>query len=181
MKALPKPQKSIQDEDRLDFVRKMPCLIRQHGSSENWSGHRYDCSTTFADALGFVNTKPCEAHHIRRGANSGVGTKPDAIWTVPLCSAAHHEFHNLGFDSFEKKYGINLEEHRQRINREFEKLHPAPKLRIKRIAPAKLALSVRNCPSCRGTHGIRLSKINIRAHSVRFWCNRRQNYVEVER
>jgi hypothetical protein len=157
----------------------MPCLVRQRGVI-----HHNDCPTIYAEALGYVNKRPCEAHHIRRGAGSGIGTRPAASWTVPLCTAAHREYHDIGHDSFEKKYGINLEEHRQRINREFEKAHPAPKLkvrRVQRVRSARLALGVTHCPLCRLTHFIAWKKIDVKPRSVRFFCDRRQDYAEVPR
>jgi hypothetical protein len=179
--AIPKPQKPAQDSDRLDFVKKMACLIREYGVGDDWSPHRVPCTTVYAAALGFVNRQPCEAHHIRRGASSGVGTKPDASWTVPLCSAGHHEYHHIGHDSFEKKYGLNLEEHRKRINQEFAKVHPAPKLKVKRVHLARLALGVTHCPLCRQNHSIAWKKIDVRPRCVRFWCIKSRQYAEVPR
>lgn len=46
---------------------------------------------------------PCENAHIKsRGAG---GTYLDII---PLCPKHHHEFHQIGINSFQKKYNINL-------------------------------------------------------------------------
>ena len=47
-------------------------------------------------------------HHVRTAANSGTGLKPPDYWTVPLCSAHHHEIHVHGSKTFEAVHGVDL-------------------------------------------------------------------------
>jgi len=56
-----------------------------------------------------------ERHHVRKGIpyedKGGKSEKPHDKWIVPLCGGPdghHEEFHRIGHDTFEKKYGIDL-------------------------------------------------------------------------
>lgn len=53
-----------------------------------------------------------EAHHVRKGVPAseagGTGMKPHDRWCVPLCRDHHQEAHDLGADTFDRKYGISL-------------------------------------------------------------------------
>lgn len=49
-----------------------------------------------------------EAAHVRRGTDGGLGVKPSDKYTLPLCSIAHGEQHQIGESAFEKKYGIRM-------------------------------------------------------------------------
>lgn len=47
-------------------------------------------------------------HHERRGTGGGTGMKPPPEAGIPLC-VWHHSFgHQVGWDTFEKKYGVDL-------------------------------------------------------------------------
>ena len=48
------------------------------------------------------------AHHCREGANGSMGKKPDDSTAVPLCEVAHAEIHNVGWRTFEARYGVDL-------------------------------------------------------------------------
>ena len=50
--------------------------------------------------------RPCVCAHVRTG---GAGRRADAKWIVPLTDAEHRELHQIGKDSFEAKYGVDLE------------------------------------------------------------------------
>ena len=77
--------------------------IRSQGHLAWVRGH--ECSAT-----GFNNCGGrMEAHHVRRGADGGTGRKPGDDRCVPLCATHHEEFHRLGHDTFERKYGIDLD------------------------------------------------------------------------
>ena len=69
----------------LAMVRLLPCAVRN------------------SDCRGQV-----EAHHIRTASNSGTGMKPGAEWTTPLCAGHHREYHAIGGQTFQAKYGIDL-------------------------------------------------------------------------
>lgn len=48
------------------------------------------------------------AHHAREGADGGMGLKPSDSTTVPLCDMAHGIVHQIGWQSFEARYGVDL-------------------------------------------------------------------------
>ena len=49
-----------------------------------------------------------ECAHVRVGTDGGVGIKPSDKWTVPLCRDCHARQHQIGEESFEKQWGVNL-------------------------------------------------------------------------
>lgn len=51
---------------------------------------------------------PCEAAHVRRGTDGGMGRKPSDRWSVPLCTQHHRQQHAMGEASFEARHGILL-------------------------------------------------------------------------
>ena len=71
---------------------------------------------------------PCVGHHVTPNDDppSGTGRKADAKWVVPLLDRLHKELHNIGWETFERKYGIDLKEearqHWARWQRESEDL-----------------------------------------------------------
>ncbi|GAC1477368.1 MAG: hypothetical protein NVS2B1_19560 [Bradyrhizobium sp.] len=69
----------------LAWVRSLPCSV---GNAE--------CSQTI------------HAHHVRNGADGGMGMKPDDLYTVPLCSLHHNELHTRGRLTFEGRHQVNL-------------------------------------------------------------------------
>lgn len=50
-----------------------------------------------------------DPHHIKRPGFSG-GTKCSDLWTIPLTRAEHTEFHQIGWESWEKKYNVDQRE-----------------------------------------------------------------------
>lgn len=50
------------------------------------------------------------AHHVREGADGGMGLKSGDDTAVPLCDLAHEEVHRIGARSFKAKYGVDLVE-----------------------------------------------------------------------
>lgn len=58
---------------------------------------------------------PIEFAHVRSAANAGTGLKP-ADWNgISLCRSHHYESHSIGIQTFERKYGIDVE----KLAREF--------------------------------------------------------------
>jgi hypothetical protein len=101
----PRPTR-IRDEKYLAWIREQPCLVTMH--------------------------KPCddiEAHHIRRNGKSGVGTKPSDRRAVPLCASLHRWYHERGHSEFQRVFRVTLEAEISRLNREYEQLHPEPKVK----------------------------------------------------
>lgn len=49
-----------------------------------------------------------EAAHCRSMTDGATGMKPGDNWVLPLCSAAHHEQHQIGEEAFERKYRISM-------------------------------------------------------------------------
>ena len=55
---------------------------------------------------------PCVGHHVRGG---GVGRKAGYEWIVPLTWEEHEELHRIGQQTFEARYGVDLEEEAKRV------------------------------------------------------------------
>lgn len=56
---------------------------------------------------------PVEAAHCRKGipdheGPGGVGLKPHDKWVIPLCPAHHKIQHDMGEESFERSFRINM-------------------------------------------------------------------------
>ena len=49
-----------------------------------------------------------EAAHVRIGHGGGMGMKPGDDRSLPLCHSHHAEQHNIGDQTFQAKYSINL-------------------------------------------------------------------------
>lgn len=176
MNAIPKPLKVVQDEERLEFVRKMCCLIlsipaisgRWPDNYDAWDAHRPTCNGT-----------PCEAHHVRKGTQAGLSRKPPASRTVPLCASGHREYHTIGHDTFCAKYGLDLEAHLLRINREFDASHPQKAQ--KRTKQRSCGLTVKNCVGCGRTHPfLKSSKWKRGIREIRYFCGKRNSYFVME-
>lgn len=163
----PKPAKSIQDESRLVFVRKMPCLLKDHPE------HQRACSTSYEGAQ-FRS----EAHHVRKGSQSGVGIKPAATRTVPLCTVAHREYHQIGHDSFCQKYDIDLEKHLILINAEFRSLHPPKTRQGRKKHPGLKSITVQ-CAACGQKETISAGKIARFGAGLRYQCRKTGKFESV--
>lgn len=69
------------DAEHLDAIRQCPCLVC---FMDHW----------------------VEAAHIRMGSHAGMGRKPPANLTVPLCHAHHMEQHSVGELTFWTALGL---------------------------------------------------------------------------
>jgi|HubBroStandDraft_5_1064220.scaffolds.fasta_scaffold11950_11 hypothetical protein len=49
-----------------------------------------------------------DLHHERRGTGGGTSLKPGPEALIPICRAHHTEGHQIGWATFEKKYGVDL-------------------------------------------------------------------------
>lgn len=81
MTAFPKPRR-LENDDYLKFVRLHPCLVKQC-----WRG-------------------PIHAHHVIFDGQGVLASKVPDYQATPLCPRHHREYHDLGRDRFEDKYGI---------------------------------------------------------------------------
>lgn len=52
---------------------------------------------------------PIEFCHVRTAANSGTGLKPFDWHAVGMCRMHHQESHDIGDDTFQRRYGIDFE------------------------------------------------------------------------
>lgn len=94
-----------------------------------WPKHRkwlrsFQCIVPFCDAA------VIEVSHIRTAANAGTGLKPHDAFSLPMCGGidpdSHHaEYHRIGHQSFERKYGLNL----AALAAEFARLSPDKDMR----------------------------------------------------
>lgn len=48
-------------------------------------------------------------HHVRSAATAGTGLKSPSWHGIPACVDHHREIHQIGIDSFERRYGLDLE------------------------------------------------------------------------
>lgn len=77
---------SDRDETYLDFIRQKSCLVCRRPPRSH-------------------------AHHTRglvRGSG-GTALKPSDYLAIPLCAEHHHEIHQRGVFTFQKKYRLDLE------------------------------------------------------------------------
>ena len=81
MNPNPKPKREV-DKKYLEFIKKQFCLCKNR------------------DCIGDISP-----HHTVTKAASGSDLK-----TVPLCATHHSEVHNIGRDTFQKKYNIRFDE-----------------------------------------------------------------------
>lgn len=51
---------------------------------------------------------PIEFAHVRSAANAGMGLKPNSSYGISLCTTHHREQHNIGVDTFQRIYNIDL-------------------------------------------------------------------------
>lgn len=101
-----------------NWVRHMPCCIG-----------RPEC-----------RGRKIHAHHVRRGTGGGTGRKPEDRWCVPLCISHHMEGHQTGWQTFEKKYQIDLRQLAEYL------ASISPHLRCESVAPDQVpAVEARAC------------------------------------
>lgn len=126
-----------EDEELKVFVRGLKCLVCEFGSTDAVAQHMKTCDWLNSTA----SERQCDPHHIRKGANSGTGTKPsDAGRLVPLSRTAHDEHDRIGHNAFEKRYGLDLLVHAQRIYRQFAYSRPS-KSKVERARTIKADLN----------------------------------------
>ena len=70
---------------------------------------RGSCQCLIAGKAGHVCSTKMEAHHVREGADGGMGMKPGDDTAVPLCADAHAEGHRIGWRTFEARYGVDMD------------------------------------------------------------------------
>lgn len=80
MKKAEKFAREYGSAERVDWVRRQPCVACGHGPSEN--------------------------AHVRTG---GMGRKADACWVAPICTPCHATLHRIGAKSFEAAHQIDLD------------------------------------------------------------------------
>lgn len=94
--AFPK-QRRIRDRAHLARIRALGCCVPRcpHGRASFRDPWYREYAQRFI-----------HAHHIRIGA--GTGLKPSDSQVIGLCAPHHHEGHQCGWRTFERKYGIDL-------------------------------------------------------------------------
>ena len=94
-----KPDRNRQLEAHLQNVRGFKCVIANN-----------ECSGRIEAAHVRNNLPPGEP-----GTERGMGYKPSAAWTVPLCEYHHAEQHRIGEQVFCRNYGISMVEIAQKL------------------------------------------------------------------
>jgi len=73
-----------------------------------------------------TTTKPVDPHHVRQLSNNkGVGMKPPDIFCLPLSKEYHtgdNGIHVFGYETFQKKYKINLAKKLKFYHKEFMRI-----------------------------------------------------------
>jgi hypothetical protein len=90
---LPPLKKNVKQSD--------PKIRREYHKHRQWV-RRHACCVP-----GCQNTH-IEFAHVRNAANSGTGLKPYDWYGISLCTAHHSQQHNVGSDTFQELYKINL-------------------------------------------------------------------------
>ena len=87
---------------------KRPKLGIQPTSHKVWPRHRRWVKSHGCCVPGCCATT-IDFAHFRSAANAGMARKPHDGFGVSLCRAHHIEQHNLGLETFERKYGVDLQ------------------------------------------------------------------------
>jgi len=78
----------------------------------NWKPQTYRNSKY----MRFIKTLPCsvcgrmpsDPHHVKGKGEGGMGLKVSDIRSIPLCRLHHQEGDNSGWQTFQRKYGIDF-------------------------------------------------------------------------
>lgn len=54
------------------------------------------------------STSGIECAHVRTGTDGGTGIKPSDQWCISLCGVCHRKQHEIGEESFEQAWGLNM-------------------------------------------------------------------------
>ena len=87
------PQRISRKSDKAEKPRRSPAhraWVRGHACSA--------CGSEFG----------IECAHVRTGTDGGVGIKPSDKWCISLCGVCHRKQHEVGEESFERAWGINM-------------------------------------------------------------------------
>lgn len=72
-----------------------------------WSRHRKFVRSHMCCVPGCQSTQ-IDFAHLRSAANAGTSLRPHDRYGVAMCREHHTEQHNKGFETFQKKYGLDL-------------------------------------------------------------------------
>ena len=77
------------------------------GPKREWPRHRkwvrgHACSVPGCE------DGPIEFAHVRTAANAGTALRPHDAFAISLCAAHHREQHQVGSETFERRYKINM-------------------------------------------------------------------------
>ncbi len=92
---------------RLPPKRKRPRSGIERAAPRHWPRHEKFVRGHSCCVPGCQNT-PIQFMHLRNAANSGEGLKPHSRFGISGCWEHHAEAHQIGHDTFAKKYGIDL-------------------------------------------------------------------------
>jgi hypothetical protein len=87
------PQRISRKSDKAEKPRRSPAhraWVRGHACSACGSQSGIECA------------------HVRAGTDGGVGIKPSDKWCISLCGVCHRKQHEVGEESFERAWGINM-------------------------------------------------------------------------
>jgi len=138
--------------------------------------------------LSWIRTMSCratashdhvEAHHVPQRGQGAVGRKCSDRRAVPLTAEMHREYHAIGRDAFEQRYGVSFEREIIELNRIYDALISQPKVskprKVRQITPHIQSVLIR-C-SCGKPHTIPTSKLVPQKNEYRYWCQTLKGYV----
>lgn len=64
--------------------------------------------------------KGSDAHHVNKKGHGSMSGKADDRRAVPLCNEQHREYHQVGRETFAKKYDLNYEAIIDGLNKLYE-------------------------------------------------------------
>lgn len=99
------PQRISRKSDKAEKPRRSPAhrkWVRGHACSACGSQSGIECA------------------HVRTGTDGGTGIKPSDQWCISLCGVCHRKQHEIGEESFEKAWRINM----KALAEEFYKASP---------------------------------------------------------
>ena len=98
--------KRNRDEDYLNWIRMIPCIV---------------CSIQ-SGYVPITNTAVSEPHHVEKEHNAAKGMKADDSRAIPLCKGHHNIIHHCGKETFIKEYNVELEEIILNLNAIYERM-----------------------------------------------------------
>lgn len=97
---------------RMSILRPNPIAVvpmTEPDDDRQCASHRAWVRNQHCVVLRVECSKTHHAHHVRTAATAGTGMKPPDADCVCLCAVHHSEGHRTGWQTFQTKYGVDLQ------------------------------------------------------------------------